>query len=464
MPEITPVHNDYIAVAYGTLAEYEELVSRGVDLNEVNTIYFLTDVNKIILNRESYSGDKSLFDYKGHVNSVNDLPTSATNTRVSHTDIYTVGDAYRLYTYDFDTNKWIELSKIPRGSITFDQLGGFVDGVELSDSGNKIPTSQVIKKYIEDNIINLKGVANGFATLDSEGHVLLSQLKFDNALKDTSENAVQNKVVKSALDHKVEVDGSKKLSTHDFTDEFRNKVLGLEVASTTPVQSDWNETNPDSRSYIKNKPYIDPYLKPDKSLAVDKDLNNVSDEHLISSKAVKDIIDKLPSVEADSQLSLESDNPVQNKVVTKELEKKVTAVEGKGLSSNDFTNEYKEQIDSLKDTSFTQEDRVKLDSISYGAQVNVQPDWSAGTDEFTGDGSTTEFVLFNRPVDKVFDVTINSISTEEYSYNEENNSIVFNSAPPVESTIVINYVSTATILNKPSFSSFVNLDDGIVGT
>lgn len=57
----------------------------------------------------------------------------------------------------------------------------------------------------------------------------------------------------------------------------------------------------------------------------------------------------------DEFLSNTSTNPVQNKVVTKALNDKVTKETGKGLSSNDFTT-------TLKN---------KLDGIGYGADENI---------------------------------------------------------------------------------------------
>ena len=49
----------------------------------------------------------------------------------------------------------------------------------------------------------------------------------------------------------------------------------------------------------------------------------------------------------DKSLSLESTHSVQNKVITEALNGKVDIVEGKGLSTEDFTTEYKNKLDSL---------------------------------------------------------------------------------------------------------------------
>ena len=69
----------------------------------------------------------------------------------------------------------------------------------------------------------------------------------------------------------------------------------------------------------------------------------------------------------DSTLSATSTNPVQNKVVnTKfetiqaEVDSKVDSIDGKGLSTEDYTTE----------------EKTKLASIAEGAEVNVQADWN----------------------------------------------------------------------------------------
>lgn len=53
----------------------------------------------------------------------------------------------------------------------------------------------------------------------------------------------------------------------------------------------------------------------------------------------------------DSELSSESNNAVQNKVITEALNNKVDKVLGKQLSTNDFTDEHKEAIHSHSNKS-----------------------------------------------------------------------------------------------------------------
>ena len=80
------------------------------------------------------------------------------------------------------------------------------------------------------------------------------------------------------------------------------------------------------------------------------------------------------SIIVDSELSTTSKNPVENNVITKELAKKVSVIEGMGLSHNDFTDEYKSKIDA------------GISDIVSG-NINIYADSSTGNDE-TGDGSS----------------------------------------------------------------------------
>lgn len=57
----------------------------------------------------------------------------------------------------------------------------------------------------------------------------------------------------------------------------------------------------------------------------------------------------------DSELSLTSENPVQNKAVTAALADKVDKVEGKGLSTEDYTSEEKSKLSGLPPKSVLDE-------------------------------------------------------------------------------------------------------------
>ena len=66
----------------------------------------------------------------------------------------------------------------------------------------------------------------------------------------------------------------------------------------------------------------------------------------------------------DDHLSNESTNPVQNRIVTQTLNNKVNKENGKGLSSNDFTNEYKQKVDNATSDKHTHNNKTLLDSYT----------------------------------------------------------------------------------------------------
>ena len=165
-----------------------------------------------------------------------------------------------------------------------------------------------------------------------------TSITVDSALSDSSENPVQNKVIKSALDNKVDKVQGKGLSTNDYTNEEKSKLNSIPSGAEANVQADWNEEDTTSDAYIKNKPTI-----PEGSVV-------------------------------DSELSDSSRNPVQNKVVKAAIDNKVDKAEGKGLSTNDYTNEEKN----------------KLAGISEGAKANVQADWEEND-------TTSDAYIKNKP-------------------------------------------------------------------
>ena len=68
-------------------------------------------------------------------------------------------------------------------------------------------------------------------------------------------------------------------------------------------------------------------------------------------------------IDVDDALNAESVNPVQNKAVKEALEGKVDKIDGKGLSSNDYTTE----------------EKTKLEGIEDGANKYIHPDTHAAT-------------------------------------------------------------------------------------
>lgn len=123
----------------------------------------------------------------------------------------------------------------------------------------------------------------------------------------------------------------------------------LKKSDLVTVQSDWEETDPASLQYILNKP--DLAQKADKTyvdnaVAPKADKTYVDDK--LSTKADKTYVDTELEKKADKTYV---DNAVAPKAdksyVDSELSGKVDKVYGKGLSTNDFTDAYKDKLDDI---------------------------------------------------------------------------------------------------------------------
>lgn len=78
-------------------------------------------------------------------------------------------------------------------------------------------------------------------------------------------------------------------------------------------------------------------------------------------------------LEVDTSLSISSNKPVANKVITETLNNKVNKIEGKTLSSNDFTNEYKEKLDNIEEnaTNYT----PPINSVFFCVETIDKPEY-----------------------------------------------------------------------------------------
>ena len=82
-------------------------------------------------------------------------------------------------------------------------------------------------------------------------------------------------------------------------------------------------------------------------------------------------VEKLKNmIEVDSFLSTSSIHPVQNKVITTALNNKVTKVEGKGLSTNDFTNAHMQILANTSGNSHSHTNKSVLDSVTQSIVTN----------------------------------------------------------------------------------------------
>lgn len=120
----------------------------------------------------------------------------------------------------------------------------------------------------------------------------------------------------------VKKDGDKVLSDNNYSTEEKNKLAGL-----------------------KN-------IKAGTGIAI-------TDDGTISTTG-KDIV-------VDTEISSTSVNPVQNKVIKMELDKKVTAVSGKTLSTNDYTTTEKNKLSNIETAA--QVNKIEKINVNGSAQT-----------------------------------------------------------------------------------------------
>lgn len=123
------------------------------------------------------------------------------------------------------------------------------------------------------------------------------------------------------------------------------------------------------------------------SLATKDELIEVEEVAAAAFNDLKGIIDNIPSVEVDAELSADSENAIQNKTVTNELNTKVDKVEGKQLSTEDFTTLLKEKLEGLSAFDPTEINNA-IEGLQNSFDALVSGNTSAAIESFN------EFVAF----------------------------------------------------------------------
>ena len=261
----------------------------------------ITDKNAIIATSDT---NKFYAKIDGVVHQMSDpvkcLSTDSVSTLISG----------KLY-FETDTSKLFYLygtAKIYTNSGSTESGSNITVDTELSSTSTNPVQNKVIKEALDEKVsaVDGKGLSTeDFTTEEKEKLSSLKNTTVDTELSETSENPVQNKVINSALNGKVDRQVGKGLSTEDFTTEEKKKLASLEKVT---VDSTLNGT---STNPVQNK-------------VIYEALQNATGG---------------ATVIVDSDLSEDSTNPVQNKVITSALNKKANAedaVTKKILSSNDY--------------------------------------------------------------------------------------------------------------------------------
>ena len=103
---------------------------------------------------------------------------------------------------------------------------------------------------------------------------------------------------------------------------------------------------------------------------------------------LSNIADGANKTTVDSALSTSSTNPVQNKVINTALGNKVDKVDGKGLSTNDFSTDYKNKLDGIAAgaTNVTVDDALSATSENPVQNKKVKAALDKKVDKVDGKG------------------------------------------------------------------------------
>lgn len=310
----------------------------------------------------------------------------------------------------------INIEEASNGQITITLLNH--DGQVLS-SANIDTTKKIIKSAevdydhknivltcLDDTVINCD-ISNILDTLsnkvDKIGGKGLSTNDFTTELKtklegieaSADENVIEvvkvdgtalpvnNKEVNIDLSGKVDKVPGKQLSTNDYTTAEKTKLAGIATnAQVNVLEGVKVDGNPLT--------ITDKFVNVDLSGKVDK----VNGKGLSTNDFTDAYMNKLDNIQAGSQVNVlevvkVNGTPLTNtnKSVDIDLTGKVDKIAGKGLSTNDFTDTYKAQLDELEadldskvnvqlgmglsNNNFTDAYKNKLDGIELGAQANV---------------------------------------------------------------------------------------------
>lgn len=157
---------------------------------------------------------------------------------------------------------------------------------------------------------------------------------------------------------------------NNFTNADKSKLDNIQAGAEVNVQSNWNETDSTSDSYIQNKP---------ENLVQDANYVHTDNNFTTSEKT------KLAGIQAGAEQNVQSDwnqtdtsadDYIKNKPVIPEIPPMKELVAGNGIGLVETEFDVTISAATQTDNNFTDAYKNKLDGIASGAEVNVQSDWN----------------------------------------------------------------------------------------
>lgn len=147
--------------------------------------------------------------------------------------------------------------------------------------------------------------------------------------------------IKESLNNKVDKIEGKMLSENDFTDDLKDKLINLSNYDDTSLKTQI-QTNTDNIEKIDTK-LIENDTKIEEITKEIEGFENYDDTE------IKSEIEEIKQKNIDQDERLNNIKEYDDTYIRESLKNKVEKEEGKGLTTNDFTNTYKEKLDSISE-------------------------------------------------------------------------------------------------------------------
>ena len=203
-------------------------------------------------------------------------------------------------------------------------------------------------------------ITNNVISADVDPQVQADWAQSDSTAVDYIKNKPQNLVQDANYVH----------TDNNFTNADKSKLDNIQAGAEANVQSNWNETDTTSDSYIQNKPA---------NLVQDANYVHTDNNFTTSEKT------KLAGIQAGAEQNVQSDwdqtdtsadDYIKNKPEIPVVPPMKELVAGSGISLAESSEEVIISATTQSDNNFTNAYKTKLDGIAAGAEVNVQSNWN----------------------------------------------------------------------------------------
>lgn len=307
-------------------------------------------------------------------------------------------------------------------------------------------------------------------------------IPIDSELSSTSTNPVQNKVIKKAIDNipKFSGDYNDLTNAPNITEDDSGNMVIVDESGNIIFKADAEGIHTTAVSLDGEAAATEKYV--DDAVAnidiPDVDFTGYATEDFVTSsiESAKEELSESIVAESDEwKVVDEAGNIIfsvdaagahttnltlNGESVATEIDKKVDKVDGKGLSTNDFTNAYKEKLDGLENITFEETDPT----VPAWAKEPSKPTYTATE---VGLGNVDNTSDADKPVSIATQVALEDLKNEigesivseqeEWTIVDNQGNIVvtvsssgFETTAVIAQSIIVNGIDVESALNNPS--------------